>query len=74
MPFSLTVGVPTWWALCETFGLCTICLLPLPRGRGPLIDSLVWRTQRLPLYRLLRLLIGLNWPIIASLTLLEFAT
>ncbi len=44
----------------------------LPRGRGPLFDTLLSKTQGLPLHRPLRRWVGVNWPTIASLTLLEF--
>lgn len=47
--------------------------LSLPRGRGRLFD-LLWRSQRTPVYRPLRRWVGLNFPTIAKLALLEFAS
>lgn len=46
--------------------------LPLPRGRGPLFDRLLGRTRRLPVYGPLRRLVGLSFPTIATLALVEF--
>lgn len=71
-PFSITVGVLVH-LLATVLAVWVVHDLPIPPGRGPLIGSLLWRAQRLPRYRPLRLLIGLSWPTIASLTLLEFA-
>ncbi|OAN37604.1 class I SAM-dependent methyltransferase [Mycolicibacterium iranicum] len=69
-PFSLTPAelanvndlVPRVWAAHN---------LPIPRGRGFLLDRL-WRTRHLPLYPHLRRLIGLNLHTVALLALLEF--
>ncbi|WP_059017465.1 class I SAM-dependent methyltransferase [Mycobacterium sp. M26] len=70
-PFSLTVNELA--ALHETvLGVRAVHDLPLPRGRGPLFGSLLQRTHGHPIYRPLRRLVGLNWPTIATLTLLEF--
>ena len=45
--------------------------LLLPRGRGPLFDTLLAKTQGLPTHRPLCRWVGMNWPTIATLTLLE---
>ncbi len=46
--------------------------LPLPRGRGMLFGRLLPRTERLPVYRPLRRWVGLSFPTIATLALVEF--
>jgi O-methyltransferase involved in polyketide biosynthesis len=55
------------------FGLSAreIANLPVPRGRGPGFNAL-WKTRELPIYEPLRWLVGIKWPTLASLTLLEF--
>ncbi|MEZ0355541.1 class I SAM-dependent methyltransferase [Mycobacterium sp. SA01] len=70
-PFSLTVRELA--RLADTVpGVRAVHDLPLPRGRGPLFDSLLPKTQGLPIHRPLRRWVGMNWPTIATLTLLEF--
>lgn len=70
-PFSLSVGELA--DLAGTVGgIRAVHNLPLPRGRGPLFDTLLSRTQRLPVDHLVRRWIGMNWPTIATLALLEF--
>ena len=69
-PFSLSPGELA--DLSNTVsGVRAAHNLPLPRGRGRLFD-LLWQTQRLPVYRPLRRLVGLSFPTIATLALLEF--
>jgi O-methyltransferase involved in polyketide biosynthesis len=71
MPFSLSVReiadltnvVP---------GIRAVHHLPLPRGRGPLFNPLMWKAQQLPIFGPVRRLIGIRWSTVASLTLLEF--
>ncbi len=70
MPFSLSVSelaeladsVPAIRAVHD---------LPLPRGRGP-VFNLLWKTQGMAIYQPLRRLVGVKWPTVATLTLLEF--
>lgn len=70
-PFSLTVRELA--QLAETVpGVRAVHDLQLPRGRGPLFDTLLSKTQGLPIHRPLRRWVGMNWPTIATLTLLEF--
>jgi O-methyltransferase involved in polyketide biosynthesis len=70
MPFSLSVSEIA--RLAETVpGIRRVHNLPLPRGRGP-VFNLLWKTQGLPVYEPLRRLIGIKWPTVATLTLLEF--
>jgi O-methyltransferase involved in polyketide biosynthesis len=70
-PFSLTVRELA--KLADTVpGVRAVHDVELPRGRGRLFDSLLPKTQGLPIHRLLRRWVGVNWPTIASLTLLEF--
>lgn len=70
-PFSLTVRELA--QLTETVpGVRAVHDLPLPRGRGPLFDTLLSKTRGLPIDRPLRRWVGMNWPTIATLTLLEF--
>jgi O-methyltransferase involved in polyketide biosynthesis len=54
-------------------GIRAVHNLPLPRGRGLLFDRLLSRTEHLPVYQPLRRLVGLNFPTIATLALVEFA-
>lgn len=70
-PFSLTRGELTDLADLVP-GIRAVHNLPLPRGRGPLFDQLLWRTQSLRVHQLLRRWVGLNFPTIAMLALLEF--
>lgn len=71
-PFSLSVRELA--DLSATVpGIQAVHNLPLPRGRGPLFDLLLWRTQHLPTYQPLRRIVGLGCPTIATLTLLDFA-
>jgi O-methyltransferase involved in polyketide biosynthesis len=72
-PFSLSVEEIAELA-GSVPGIRAVHNLPLPRGRGPVFGQLLWRTQRLPVYPLLRQLVGLKWSTIATLTLLEFAS
>ncbi|MGE2692143.1 class I SAM-dependent methyltransferase [Mycolicibacterium pulveris] len=70
-PFSLTVRELA--RLVDTVpGVRAVRDVPLPRGRGPLFDTLLSKTQGLPIHRPLRRWVGANWPTIATLTLLEF--
>ncbi|GAY14814.1 class I SAM-dependent methyltransferase [Mycobacterium sp. shizuoka-1] len=70
-PFSLTVRELA--TLAHTVpGVRAVHDLPLPRGRGPLFDTLLSKTRGLPIDRPLRRWVGMNWPTIATLTLLEF--
>ncbi|WP_431240798.1 class I SAM-dependent methyltransferase [Mycolicibacterium aichiense] len=46
--------------------------LPLPRGRGRLFGEVLQTAQWPPLYNALRWAIGIKWPTIAKLALLEF--
>jgi O-methyltransferase involved in polyketide biosynthesis len=70
-PFSLTVRELA--KLADTVpGVRAVQDLQLPRGRGPLFDTLLSKTQGLPIHRPLRRWVGMNWPTIATLTLLEF--
>jgi O-methyltransferase involved in polyketide biosynthesis len=70
-PFSLTVRELA--KLADTVpGVRAVQDLPLPRGRGPLFETLLPKTEGLPIHRPLRRWIGMNWPTIATLTLLEF--
>ncbi|MCX6484795.1 MAG: class I SAM-dependent methyltransferase [Mycobacterium sp.] len=70
-PFSLTVRELA--RLPDTVpGIRAAHDLQLPRGRGPLFDTLLSKTQGLPIHRPLRRWVGMNWPTIATLTLLEF--
>lgn len=72
-PFSLTGRELA--RLAETVpGVRAVCDVPLPRGRGPLFDTLMSKTEGMPLHRPLRRWVGVNWPTIASLTLLEFGS
>lgn len=69
-PFSLTGREIA--GLAETVpGVRAAHAVPLPRGRGPLFDTLLSKTRG-RVHRLLRWWVGANWPTIASLTLLEF--
>jgi O-methyltransferase involved in polyketide biosynthesis len=70
-PFSLTVRELA--KLADTVpGVRAVRDLQLPRGRGPLFAKILPNTQGLPIHRPLRRWIGMNWPTIATLTLLEF--
>jgi O-methyltransferase involved in polyketide biosynthesis len=70
-PFSLTVRELA--KLADTVpGVRVVQDLPLPRGRGPVFDKLLPKTQGSPIHRPLRRWVGMNWPTIATLTLLEF--
>lgn len=70
-PFSLTVGELA--RLADTVpGVRAVHDVQLPRGRGLVFDTLLPKAQGRPLYRPLRRWVGVNWPTIASLTLLEF--
>ncbi|BBZ76991.1 O-methyltransferase [Mycolicibacterium anyangense] len=70
-PFGLTVNELA--ALGHIVpGIRTVHDVPLPRGRGVLFDSLLQRTRGHAVHRPLRRFVGLNWPTIATLTLLEF--
>lgn len=71
-PFSLTVRELA--KLADTVpGVRVVHDVALPRGRGPVFDSLLPKTQGFPpIHRPLRRWVGVNWPTIASLTLLEF--
>lgn len=70
-PFSLTGRELA--RLADTVpGVRVVHDVQLPRGRGPLFDTLLSKTRGLPFHRLLRRWVGANWPTIASLTLLEF--
>jgi O-methyltransferase involved in polyketide biosynthesis len=70
-PFSLTVREIA--RLADTVpGVRAVHDLELPRGRGPLFDTLLSKTQGLSIHRPLRRWVGMNWPTIATLTLLEF--
>ena len=61
MPFSLSVAEIA--ELVSTIpGIRAVHDIPLPRGRGPLFDLLLWTLQRLPVFDPLR----------PALTLLEF--
>lgn len=72
-PFSLTVRELA--TLVDTVpGVRAVHDLELPRGRGPLFDTLLPKTQGLPIHRPLRRWVGMNWPTIATLTLLEFGS
>jgi O-methyltransferase involved in polyketide biosynthesis len=69
-PFSLTVRELA--RLADTVpGVRAVHDLQLPRGRGPLFDTLLSKTHGLPIHRPLRRWVGMNWPTIATLTLLE---
>lgn len=52
-------------------GIRSVRSLPVPRGRG-LLFNLLWKTQGLPIYEPFRRLVGIKWPTVAVLTLLEF--
>lgn len=70
-PFSLTVGELA--NLADSVpGVRRVRDLPLPRGRGPLFDSLLQRAKHHRVYRPLRRLVGMSFPTIATLTLVEF--
>ena len=70
-PFSLSAGEIA--DLVNTVpGIRAVHRLPLPRGRGPLFNPLMRKAQRLPMFYPVRRLIGIRWPAVASLTLLEF--
>lgn len=70
-PFSLTVRELA--KLADSVpGVRVVHDLPLPRGRGPVFETLLPKTQGLPIHRPLRRWVGMNWPTIATLTLLEF--
>lgn len=70
-PFSLSVRECA--RLAETVpGIRAVHNLPLPRGRGPLFDALLSRTRGRPVDHLVRRWVGMNWPTIATLILLEF--
>lgn len=72
-PFSLTVRELA--KLADTVpGVRAVHDLPLPLGRGPLFATLLPKTRGLPIDRPLRRWVGMNWPTIATLTLLEFDT
>jgi hypothetical protein len=60
------------WKLPDRF----FCGSPprLKVGNGPVFDLLAWRTQRLPVHRLVCRPIGISRPTIATLTVLEFAS
>jgi hypothetical protein len=61
MPFSLSVAEIA--DLVNTVpGVRAVHDMPLPRGRGPVFDLLLWTLQRLPVFDPLR----------AAITLLEF--
>jgi hypothetical protein len=61
MPFSLSVAEIA--DLLNTIpGIRAVHDTPLPRGRGPVFDLLMWTLQRLPLFDPLR----------PAFTLLEF--
>lgn len=68
-PFGLSVREIA--DLANIPGIRSVRSLPAPRGRGPLFN-LLWETQGLPFYEQLRRLVGIKWPTIAVLTLLEF--
>lgn len=69
-PFSLTVGELA--NLADSVpGVRRVRDLPLPRGRGPLFDSLLQRAEHHRVYRPLRRLVGMSFPTIATLTLVE---
>ncbi|WP_235674521.1 class I SAM-dependent methyltransferase [Mycolicibacterium pulveris] len=70
-PFSLT-GRERARLADSVPGVRAVHDVRLPRGRGPLFDTLLSKTRVSPLHRLLRWWVGANWPTIASLTLLEF--
>ncbi|SBS75565.1 O-methyltransferase domain-containing protein [uncultured Mycobacterium sp.] len=71
-PFSLTV--PELADLSNTVpGVRAVHNLPIPRGRGPVFDRLLSQTQGRPVGRLVRRWVGITWPTLATLTLLEFA-
>jgi O-methyltransferase involved in polyketide biosynthesis len=53
--------------------ICALHDVPLPRGRGP-VFNLLWKTQGLPVYGPLHRLVGMKWPTVATLTLLEFGS
>jgi O-methyltransferase involved in polyketide biosynthesis len=70
-PFSMTVRELA--KLAHTVpGIRAVRDVQLPRGRGPLFDMLLPKTQGLPIHRPLRRWVGVKWPTIATLTLLEF--
>ncbi len=70
-PFSLTARELA--KLADTVpGVRAVRDVALPRGRGPLFDTLLSKTQGLPIHGPLRRWVGMNWPTIATLTLLEF--
>lgn len=70
-PFSLTVRELA--ALADTVpGIRAVHDLPIPRGRGPVFDRLLSKTRGRPVDRLVRRWVGITWPTIATLTLLEF--
>jgi O-methyltransferase involved in polyketide biosynthesis len=72
MPFSLSVSELT--KLPESVPeIRAVHNLRLPRGRGP-VFNLLWKTQGLPVYQPLHWLIGMKWPTVATLALLEFSS
>jgi O-methyltransferase involved in polyketide biosynthesis len=68
-PFGLSTREIT--NLADVQGIRAVHSLPVPRGRG-LSFNLLWKTRRLPIYAPLRWVVGIKWPTLASLTLLEF--
>jgi O-methyltransferase involved in polyketide biosynthesis len=70
-PFSLTNRELA--RLADTVpGVRAVRAVPVPRGRGRLFDTVLPKTEGLPLHRLVRWWVGANFPTIASLTLIEF--
>jgi O-methyltransferase involved in polyketide biosynthesis len=70
-PFSLTGRELA--RLADTVpGVRAVHAVPLPRGRGRLFDTVLPRTEGLPVHRLVRWWVGATWPTIASLSLIEF--
>jgi len=70
LPFSLSVSEIANLAESDP-EIRRVHNLPLPRGRGP-VFNLLWKAQGLPVYEPLHRLIGVKWPTVATLTLLEF--
>lgn len=68
-PFSLSAREVA--NLTSIPGIRDVHSLPVPRGRGPLF-SLLWETREWPVYEQLRRLVGIKWPTIAALILVEF--
>jgi O-methyltransferase involved in polyketide biosynthesis len=72
-PFSLSASEIA--DLADTVpGILAAHNLPLPRGRGPVFDLLLTRTQHLPVCHRVRQLVGIVWPTVAQLILLEFGS